>query len=475
MTSKTQERRVPGAARRRGAYRRGSRLAGWGALAAVFALGACDSLLDVNNPNNLTQDQFVDPTSAPSVANGALSAVARSFGYEIVRAATASDELKWIGSRDAWGELDEGQVDNPFNEFTDLGFQFLGEGRWMADEAIKTLGAQQADAPSPEALAQAYLWGAVVYTHIADWLDDFALSDRNVSAPPVGEGNMVQFYQTAVDYIDQGLSLTSNGGLTNRLRAQRARTQHARGVWQVLKGGGGIADFPDNLVSDAGADADASAVLESIGVMTDQRWEFAYSPTTIFNDYGWQVNARLEHRFGDRYIVPAGQVRGSTALMDPIDDIPDPAADAIMTRFELGIPGSGPQYPNIPHVTARELHLILAESALADCFSANAGEGPESRACDDDAGFVTHINHVRAMNSELTPYAGQIPAYDMLKFTRMSSLYLLGRRLADLYRWDERSDGWVDNSTSVLAPGTFFPISQGEASSNECIVNPGSC
>ena len=50
-----------------------------------------------------------------------------------------------------------------------------------------------------------------------------------------------------------------------------------------------------------------------------------------------------------------------------------------------------------------------------------------------------------------------------------------GRRLADLYRWGETSDGWVENSTANLQPGTFFPISQGEASSNECIVNPGSC
>ena len=81
----------------------------------------------------------------------------------------------------------------------------------------------------------------------------------------------------------------------------------------------------------------------------------------------------------------------------------------------------------------------------------------------------------KVVNSELTPYSGQIPAYEMLKYTRMSSLYLLGRRLADLYRWGETSDGWVENSTANLQPGTFFPISQGEASSNECIVNPGSC
>jgi starch-binding outer membrane protein, SusD/RagB family len=60
----------------------------------------------------------------------------------------------------------------------------------------------------------------------------------------------------------------------------------------------------------------------------------------------------------------------------------------------------------------------------------------------------------------LTPWAGQIPALDMLKHERRANLFLQGRRLADLYRWGENSPEWqtAPPSTAVSRRGTFFPL-----------------
>ena len=65
------------------------------------------------------------------------------------------------------------------------------------------------------------------------------------------------------------------------------------------------------------------------------------------------------------------------------------------------------------------MHLILAENSLAN---------------GDNAGFTTHINHIRAMDG-LTEYSGQIDAQEMLLHTRRVNLFLQGRRLSDHYRF----------------------------------------
>ena len=57
-------------------------------------------------------------------------------GSKTARRSIATDEITWIGSRDAWGQLDQGFVSNPANEFTDAAFPVLAQARWLADQGI---------------------------------------------------------------------------------------------------------------------------------------------------------------------------------------------------------------------------------------------------------------------------------------------------------------------------------------------------
>ena len=434
----------------------------------AFAVSGCDSLLDVSNPNNVVGDDVVDPTAASAVANGALYTVQEGYGYMLAPYSTVSDELHWIGSRDAWFELELGTPENPANEFTDQAFPFLAQGRWMADEAIKILVEHKANNELADTtdLARAYLYAAIAYVNVADWMDDFAFSDRRVSGQPIGPDNMGALYTTAIGYLGSGLAAPVGGSgsdLERNLLAMRARTQHAAAVWSMI--GPSTASFPvaSPLVLSAAAVADANAALAIDD--TDWIYEFDYGASTVWNDVGWQVNARLELRFSDDYIFAASDdnTRDLTAadrgvrLQDPIDNVGDPRLDVIMTAFE-----ADERFGDLTILSGIEMYLILAEDALAN---GNVTGGNS---------FEQYINTVRGFGTNLTDWstaAGMPTAQNLLIHERRVNLFLQGRRLNDMYRFGILSSMWQASRAAVTNPGTFLPITKIELDAN-CHLNP---
>ncbi|MFB6241029.1 MAG: RagB/SusD family nutrient uptake outer membrane protein, partial [Gemmatimonadota bacterium] len=136
----------------------------------------------------------------------------------------------------------------------------------------------------------------------------------------------------------------------------------------------------------------------------------------------------------------------SITFKDPIDTGTVPR----MVKERVNDYSTNPETAPITVVSAREMHLILAEAALAQ---------------GDTGTFTTHINHVRAMDG-LTPYEGQIPAMEMLQHSRKANLFLQGRRLADMYRFGTKAPMWQEGSSAASQPGTFFPITVVEIRSN---------
>src|SRR5437879_3536478 len=186
-----------------------------GALALAATVAGCTSLLDVKNPNNVNEVDLNTPASAASQANGVLSSLARAWGNILTPYAIATDELTWIGSRDAWQNLDQGTLTEASNEFVDAAFFYVGEARWFADATIKRLngfaaGGTLADTSN---LTRTYLYGALIYTEIGDFFDNFPIgSDKTVAAPPLGPANMAQVYDTAIAYTTRGIALAQKTG-----------------------------------------------------------------------------------------------------------------------------------------------------------------------------------------------------------------------------------------------------------------------
>jgi hypothetical protein len=417
----------------------------------VFGVTGCDGLLDVENPNSVVDDDIRNDRTAEALANGALDGVQRAWGSGLTGYATVSDQVTAIGDWAGLPELDQGTPDNPAAEGP---FANLAAGRWIADEAIEILDSLNTagDLSDRTNLARAYFYGSISYVTIADWMDDFALSDRKEAAPPIGPDNMSILYDTAIVYLTAALDMATTDPLRRDLLAMRARARHARGVWDMI-GRIPINVSGDNLVSDAAAVQDAADALAEDAA--DWRWQFLFNSESQGLGLKAFITGRGNLRFGDDYAVPipGGSLAESIALLDPIDGIPDPRLERfILQEFQpAGVD------PNLTVVSAREMRLIIAEDALAR---------------GDTAAFASEINTVRSLDnlSDWTP-ASPITARDMLIHERRTNLFLQGHRLNDMYRFGITSRYWIPTSSAVTTPGTSFSFPTSERLAN-CYLNP---
>jgi hypothetical protein len=419
------------------------------ALAVVVAASGCD-ILDVENPNNLVQDDLNNSAAVEAVVNGGLVTVTRGIGYSAAPYSTASDELKWIGSRDAWNQLNFGFVSDPNNEFTDAGFPFINEGRWMADESIRLieevyLEESPGDAGLEQQNARAHVFAGMAYLNVAEMYDDFVFSNRTEEGSPKGPDNMDEVVQGAIDYLTHAIELATKHGMDElelRAYALRARAHHYAAVWGMLNPAGSSPSNP--LVNSSAANADALAVVQRVGITSDWKFDLEFSSATVFSEIAFEVNERAELAIGDDYYDGTDWV-----LQDPVDGTADPRIANIGEAFL-----AGGQYSPITQASAREMHLILAEAALAQ---------------GDAGGFQTHINHVRRIGGGVSDYTGQIDATEMLIHERRVNLFLQNRRLSDQYRFGIDSQYWNPGSDAVNNNGVLLPITCIEVRANSLL------
>lgn len=169
----------------------GERRMGWRwAVALVLIAGGaagCDSIFEVDNPNDLVQEDLEQPTASTALVNGAEATVARGLADIVLAISVPSDELTWRGTYDAGRELDAGFLSNPTNEFSNAeAWGTFAMGRFMADEAVRLMERWQAEGTlrDPSHLARAYLYSAIAYVAAADYWDSYVISDRHEAAPP---------------------------------------------------------------------------------------------------------------------------------------------------------------------------------------------------------------------------------------------------------------------------------------------------
>lgn len=447
----------PGESRRSTRRRAGTRGGGTMAvlaLSAVLALAGCENPLDVENPNNIVAEDLANPSSVPAVVNGALSTNALAVSRIVTFAGMATDEMTWIGSRDAWNQIDQGKLSDPANEFTDAAFPFVTEARFMADRAIEMSEEFQADLDDPSDRARSYLYGGLIYTFIGEAYDDFVISPPKESAPAVGEGNMDQMFQTAIGYLDNAVQIARQTGASTielRALALRARAHHSLAVWNKLNPKGSAPSDP--LVNSAQATQDAQAVLSTVGTQTDWSWDLEYSSATVGHYLGAWLNQRGELQFGRNFVdFPADDPTrvSSVAVTDPIDGGADPAFSEFLDAFT-----AAESFPSQTVASARQMHLILAEAGLAQ---------------GDQGTFETHVNHVRTLDGQseysAAEHGDQISAEEMLRYERKTDLFLMGKRLGDLYRFGVKDDAWQETSVAFQETGTFFPIALTEIRAN---------
>ena len=451
---------------------------GFLAVGLIAGISGCDSLLQVSNPNNISGEDVLKPSAAAGLVNGTEALIALGFSEIMNSYSTVTDELQWSGSRDSYREHDEGNLHDPFNEFTDWQFQPLSQSRWMADETIKILtDLQSVDSLSDVVLiARAHINRAMIYMYIGDMLDDFPIgSDRQVGGTPLGESGMGVLYDDAATSATTAMSIASTEGkdaLETLAAALRARALHGRAVWNIVGDKNNLGYTQGNPAtglaqSVAARDAAVTALSLMGGLSGDWVYYHEYSSGTIRNWLGDWVNARQEMKMGPTYATPDPQGKptfDAVSMTDVIDATTiSPILDEVITEFT-----SIRTYSPLRLVSAREMQLIIAEHELA--------------AGGDGAAFRTAINTLRALDG-LTPYSGQdirgngantlASAVALLNHSRQTNLFLHGRRLSDHYRFSDPSPEWLPTSRAVTVPGTFLPIPVVECRANENI--PDNC
>ncbi len=449
---------------RTGSGRARGRLARWALVLAFMVPAAGCDILDVDNPNNLTQEQLNERTAATSAVNGGIATVTRGLGEMSAPYSTLTDELTWIGSRDAWSQLDRGNIDDPANEFVDDAFTWFSEGRWMIDEAVDLVRGHLSDESTPEMqenLVRALIWKGIQYIAIGDMMEDYAFSDRMEAGPAVGPGNMgTAVYQPAIDALGEAITVAQSldpdvieDADVHELRATalRARALHAQAVWNYLHGMGA-----GPLVT-AGA-ADAATVVADQG-FSDWTFDAEFSAATVASDLGFQVNNRGELQLGTAYVTRnVDDSIDEYIFMDPITGEVDVRMRGLATAFL-----AGGDFPSMIQVSNREMHLILAEEQLANGNVTGAG------------GFMAHINHVRVEITDEDPYTGpgQLAPMVMLEHERRANLYLQNRRLADHYRFGTPSPEWDATSVAASNMDVMLPITCIEIRANENLSAEG--
>lgn len=447
---------------------RTTRVLSLGAALALAATTGCDNPFgtDVRNPNAVIEDALADAAGATTLVNGLGASVTRALASVYGPYHTATDELTWVGSREFWKNLDDGDVADPVNEYTDGSYPFVSEARWLANYTIaRVVGFEAAGTLRNRAdYVRAHVFGAVIYVTIADMFDDFIIgSDRTVTTAPIGENNMQVMYDSAVAMLDRALPVAvalNNAELQRQVLALRARAKFSRAVWGRVKPA--RTTPADPLVNDAGAVADANAAL----ALMVGSYRYRLTPTAQNLpgiNVGFEMNNRGELRGGDlfviadptRPIVPAPGLDG-IRMLDPVTGNKSPTVAAAIDACCRPAVGNNTPFTII---SAREMMLILAEGRLA---------------ANDNPGFDTFLNQSRAVDG-LPPYdaaaPGALTRRQMLEYERKTQLFFQGRRLMDMYRFGTRDPRWL-TTASAHNRSCFLPITYQERLANTSAPQP---
>ena len=429
------------------------------AVAAMVALSGCN-LLDVDNPNSLVEASIKLEAAANGVVNGSLNRISNGISDVWEGYLVTSDELYWIGSRDAWGQLDQGFVGNPENEFLDSAFPSLGQAVWMAQNAVEILTEHAANGAGFEKdLARAHLFNGMILMVTGEVQEDMTFSNKMEDGAPVGPAAMGGILDRAISNLDaavSGFQAIGEDDLVVKARAVRARASMSRTIWNALNPTatvGGAMKFASSL-------ADANFVIGATGA----GWQFdlTFSAATVTCLMCGNINERKENQIDLSLVtVDASNDIDGIAMNDPVSGVADLALINRLNQWKSGnYLSSGNQYAPLTVASERLMRLIVAEDALAN---------------GNVAAFEAQIDAIRALDGEVEfDSGGAVSDMDMLMHTRRVNLVLMGLRLADMYRWGITDPKWQSGSDAILTPGEMLPITIIEIRAN-CNLNGQGC
>jgi hypothetical protein len=393
------------------------------ALALVAAAAACDT--SVTNPGPVSDDQLDKEVALPAVVNGMTRSLIRALNYIAYTGAGASREIVTSSNGGLFAiTLREGQgILDPATDETNDHWVYAQQARWVAEDGVRRIRATLGDRFAGSAVAAQALVDVGFANRLLGENMCFAVIDGGPQQP------RAIYFERAVAAFTEAITVAHAAGEAQLELAARAGRAAAR-VW--------LGDW-------AGAVSDASLVPRTFVYQA----RYATVELDQYNRIYWG-NANQPYRnhsvigtFYEMYYQTFADPR-TPWTKNPA--IPNGAA-SVPWYFETKFTGRDSP---INLSTGREMRLIIAESLLQS---------------GDWQGSLSEINQLRS-SVGVVPWtaSGVDETWAVLRRERGIELWLEGRRLGDLFRWNTANR--PGDAADTIGRHSCFPIGQTELTSN---------
>lgn len=190
-------------------------------IAFVFAATACDQVLEVNNPGDVTEEGLAGEEALPVVVNGVYGDFQDAYDEVVQFAALFTDELVHSGSFPSFAQVDDRAITPPNVEMEDI-YTEIGTARFTADRAVdnirEVLGAE---AETSALLAAALAFGGYSRILLADNFCQVTLDVGPPLTPAEVYGQAIDLFSEAIQVAQAaGADSTLNLALVGRARAR---------------------------------------------------------------------------------------------------------------------------------------------------------------------------------------------------------------------------------------------------------------
>lgn len=377
------------------------RLRTWFRLSAVAvfpALAGCDSVLDVENPGQIPDEQLNSTEAVPKLVVGMSYDLTDAIDDILELTSLASGEL-WHGGSYDWADVPRGII---LPEDVNDGWQDMQQARWTAEHGIARIDSifQQTEDPerfdNSRDVARAYLLAGFANRTLGE----------NVCSTTIDGGEEQPHtihFDRAFDEFSEAIRVGANVGgdaddIVQAAYAGRASINAWRGDWAAAAADAQMVD-PDFQYVTYFHTPDPDNILY---YETYERPEYTVF-LTEFEDHPDDARAPWSIIYDDDGTVAEG-ANGSTPFYQQ---------EKYTTRGA-----------DVPLVKGAEMLVLRAEAALRNA---------------DVGGAVALMNEARAVYDmgPLSPAPTTLDeAWDVLHYERGATLWLETRRLWDLRRWN---------------------------------------
>jgi hypothetical protein len=392
------------------------------ALAAVVGLAGCSEVLtlDVEAPGRIADDDLNSPTAIPGLVAG--------MGYDLTQAVDGALQEILLAGGEIWhsGSYDFGTYPRGIlqqaPEDWDGEYGSFQQARWVAEDGLRRISeilepAQLNDDPD---VARAYLMAGFANR----WLGENQCSSTIDGGPEVPN---TEHFNRADSLFSRAISVATAAGRDDLARAGRGGLASIR-AW--------AGDWPGAVTLAQAANAGGA----------DWSYDAIFSTTSgaVLNDLVDETTDRREFSVFNTIWANEPQDNPRVTWQIPLDGAGEPLVGQDGETLFYQQLKFLTEDDDIPLTSGPEMWILEAEAAL--------------RANQLDV-MTDRINDIRTFYGEATiaQPATVADAWPVLHFERHATLWLEGRRLWDLRRWD--AEGGVVRNDFADGRDLCFPIS----------------